>query len=52
MAGLMQQFLFVTERQTDERKILEGETTEILTKMMIHRQMNKTYISIDDNLFP
>ena len=33
----MQQFLFVTDRWTDGWKIIEGETTDILTKMMIHR---------------
>ena len=38
---------FVTDRQTDGRKIWEGEIADILTKMMMHTQTNKTYISID-----
>ena len=32
----MQQFLFVTDKWTDGWKIIEGETTDIITKMMIH----------------
>ena len=38
---------FVTDRRTDGRKIWEGEIADILTKMMMHTQTNKTYISID-----
>ena len=42
--------VFETDVQTDEQKIIEGETADILTKMMIHRQTNSTYISIDNQL--
>ena len=47
VAGLVHQFSFITDRRTDGRKILEGEIADILTKMMIHRHTNSTYISID-----
>ena len=33
--------VFVTDRQTDEQKIIEGEIADILTKMMIHTQTDR-----------